>query len=632
MVASFALGLTAKPMLVSLPLVLLLLDYWPLGRFAKDEGETRNVKICPMGPIGLMGPISEGGRRKAAGGTWKKCLLEKIPLFLLAAASCAITLVAQHDALKSLEHLSLGQRAANAAVAYVAYIGKMLYPAGLAVLYPLPKHPPPAWEVAAAVAVLAAISAAAVLARRKCPYLLCGWLWYLGSLLPVIGLVQVGSQSMADRYTYLTQIGLVLAIAWGAAQAAGILRMPSAEAEEGMADGVVADLRPSHDPVVAGLGPSHAADRRSPEPRRPSVESRRGRETRAERRWALAVLAALVLEGLMVCAWRQTRYWRNSETLWTHTLACTSANPIAENNLGKALAERGELVEAMDHYRRALAFKPDYAEAEYNLGWALADGGQFDAAIEHYERALKIKSDFVDAHNNLGNALAGRGQAEAAMAEYHRALALAPGYAKPHNNLANALARRGQIDEAIAEYHEALKLKPDYANAHYNLGNALAGRGQFAEAIEQYRRAVASRPGYVAAHNNLGLALARRGKADEAIAEFRQVLAIDAGFAKAHYNIGNVLAGRGQLDEAIAEYRQDLALRPAMRRRTIISALRWPAGARSTRPSPSTGRPWQSGPTLPMPATTWTWPWPAGPGRTRPSPAGARRWSGSPTA
>ena len=197
-VASFALGLTAKPMLVTLPLVLLLLDYWPLGRHEDRANPPRRS------------------------GNLVSLVVEKIPLFVLAAASCVVTLAAQRDAIDASEQLAFAARAANTAVAYVAYLGKMLYPAGLAALYPLAKTPRPTWEVVAAVSVLLAISAAVFAARRKCPYLLFGWLWYLGTLVPVIGLVQVGSQAMADRYTYLTQIGLYVALAWGAAQVAGV--------------------------------------------------------------------------------------------------------------------------------------------------------------------------------------------------------------------------------------------------------------------------------------------------------------------------------------------------------------------------------------------------------------------------
>ena len=294
----------------------------------------------------------------------------------MAAAACVVTLAAQRGAMPSLEQLTFPWRVANAAMAYVAYLGKMLYPAGLAVLYPLPKGPLPAWEVVAAVAVLLAISTAVFVVRRKCPYLLFGWLWYLGTLVPVIGLVQVGSQAMADRYTYLTQIGLYMAIAWGVGE-------------------------------MAGSWPY--------------------------RRLPFAAISALVLVGLMMCAWQQTRYWHDSETLWTHTLACTSQNPMAH----------------------------------YNLGNDLADRGQVDEAIVHYQQALEIKPGSAEAHNNLGIALAGRGQVDEAIAHYQTALKIRPVYAEAQYNLAYAMCRHGQVAEGIAHYQSGLEIEPDDAKAHY---------------------------------------------------------------------------------------------------------------------------------------------------------------------
>jgi tetratricopeptide (TPR) repeat protein len=433
--ASFALGLTAKPMLVTLPLVLLLLDYWPLGRFSQR---------------------------------WLAVIAEKIPLLLLAAASCLVTLAAQRDGVQPLEQLAFPGRVANAAVAYVAYLGKMLCPAGLAI-YPLPQGPPPAWEVVAAVAVLLAISAAVFVVRRKCPYLLFGWLWYLGTLVPVIGLVQVGNQAMADRYTYLTQIGLYLAMAWGAAQAAGRWR--------------------------------HG-------------------------RWALAAVAALLAAGCTACAWQQTCYWRDSETLWTHTLACTRQNPIAQNNLGSALAQRGQVDGAMAHYQRALEIKPDSVEAHVNLGNALAGRGRVDEAVAHYLKALEINPGFESAHYNLGLALAGRGQLDEAIVHFRKALRIRPDFELAHNNLGLALAHRGQVEEAMAHYRTALQIRPDFEMAHCNLGLALAGRGQLDEAMAHFRKALETRPDYLEAHYGLGLALADRGRVEEALAHFQKALGL----------------------------------------------------------------------------------------------------------
>ena len=369
--------------------------------------------------------------------------------------------------MQSLTQLAFAGRVANAAVAYVAYLGKMLYPAGLAVLYPLSNGPPPAWEVVAAVAVLSAISTAVFVARRKCPYLLFGWLWYLGTLVPVIGLVQVGDQAMADRYTYLTQIGLYVALAWGTVH-------------------------------VAGPWPY--------------------------RRWPLAAVSALVVAGLTVCAWQQTRHWRDSETLWTHTLACTSHNPIAHNNLGLALAERGQVDEAIAYFRKALEIHPDYAEPTTTSAspWPAADRSMRPSPV--FARPWKSSPTTRTSHNNLGLALASRGQVDEAIAHYRQALDIKPDYAEAHINLGNALADRGQFDEAIAHYRQALEIKPDNVDAHYNLGLALAGRGQVDEAITCFRKALEIKPDDAEAHNNLANALAARGHVDEAIAHYRTAL------------------------------------------------------------------------------------------------------------
>ena len=444
-VASFALGLTAKPMLVTVPFVLLLLDYWPLGRLGRGlsrfSGHHAPSMVDENGTVPFLGlPI--------------RLVVEKIPLLVLAAASCAVTLAAQHVAVQSLEHVAFSWRLANAAVAYVAYLGKMFCPAGLVVFYPLPQDPPPLWEVAAAVAVLVAISTAVFAARRRCPYLLVGWLWYLGTLVPVIGLVQVGGQAMADRYTYLTQIGLYAAIAWGATSALG----------------------------VAGRWPY--------------------------RRWALAAVSSLVVAGLTVCAWQQTRHWRDTETLWAHAVACTSQNPRAHTNLGLALAGRGRADDAILQFREALEIDPHYAAAHYNLGLALAGRGQVDEAIAQYRKTLEIKPDYVAAHNNLGTALAGRGQADEAIEHYRKALEINPEYVLAHNNLGLVLADRGQVGEAITHYRKALEISPDYAEAHYNLGLALAGRGQVGEAIEHYGKAL----GLASARNDRALAGAIRAQ------------------------------------------------------------------------------------------------------------------------
>jgi tetratricopeptide (TPR) repeat protein len=421
--ALFALGLMAKPMLVTLPFVLLLLDFWPLARAA---------------PLGA----------------WRQLVLEKLPLLALAIASSAMTFLTQQQAgaVKALDVLPFGRRVANAVVAYVAYIGQMLWPVGLVPLYPYPASRP-AWQVAGAVLVLTAISVAAIRAARRHPYLPVGWLWYVGTLVPVIGLVQVGSQPMADRYTYVPLIGLFIIAAWG----------------------------------VSVL--LHRTPRRS---------------------LALGAGAALVVVGCVIAARRQLTHWRDSVALWEHAVEATPASHRAHNNLGHALAKRGRFAEAVPHYVEALRLKPDYAEAHNNLGYALADQDRVREAIAHYSEALRVLPDYAEAHNNLGVALAGEGNTEEAVEHLSEAVRIEPGRAEAHNNLGAVLAGQGRLEDAIRHLRAAVELKPGYADArrnlvtaHYELAVTLAGQGRTSEAVGHLESALELDPRHAEASGAL---------------------------------------------------------------------------------------------------------------------------------
>ena len=436
--AFFALGLMAKPMLVTVPFVLLLLDYWPLGRMGSPRSKS------------LM-----------------RLVIEKIPLLLLAGASCVVTIVAQAGAIQSLEFVPLPWRIANALVSYVAYLRQFVYPVGLAVFYPHPGDNLPIWQAVVALLVLVCISLAVLAGRRKRPYLLVGWLWYLGMLVPVIGLVQVGWQAMADRYTYLAQIGVGVALAWGIADAAG---------------------------------------------------------SWPRRRWLLPVSSSVVIVILMGCAWRQTGFWRNSESLWAHTVACNSNNTVAHNNLGAALEERGLVDEAIAHYREAMKIDPNKPRAYVNLGAALEKRGLIDDAIAHYRQAVTIEPDNADAHYNLGVALEKRGLTDEAMDHYRKALDINPDFARAHINLGAALARRGLIDEAMEHYRKALDVNPDFAEAHNNLGAALLVRGLIDEATDHFQEALKIHPDYPGARQNLSIARSGRQRLLNVLAEQRDLL------------------------------------------------------------------------------------------------------------
>jgi tetratricopeptide (TPR) repeat protein len=454
----FILGLLSKTMLVTLPFVLLLLDYWPLRRISHDAQ-------CPGFDNRLL----------------RRLVIEKIPFLLLSSAACVATVLIQKEAV--LTGVTFPWRVGNALVAYAAYIGQMLYPVELAVLYPHPGNHLSLWKVGLSLLVLLIISAGVLAGMRKHPYLLVGWLWYLGMLVPVIGIIQVGNQARADRYTYLPQIGLYILVIWGAVELCG---------------------------------------------------------TRRSGRAVLRAVAGVILIALMAGACVQTGYWKDSISLWTRTLVCTSENPVAQFSYGGALAAQGKWADAIQQYEQALQLKPDYADAHIALGIALVMQGKLDEAIQHYERALQLKPDYVEIRLNLGF----------------------------------ALARQGKLDEAIQQYKQVLLLKPDFAEAYINLADTLASQGKLNEAIQSYERALQLNPDYAEGHNNLGIALARQGKLDEAIQHFQGALQLNPNYAEAFNNLGIALAGQGRLNEAIQQFRQGLTLATAQGNTALAESIR----------------------------------------------------------
>jgi tetratricopeptide (TPR) repeat protein len=482
----FTFGLLAKPMLVTLPFVLLLLDYWPLGRLQMGQTiRSAHLKVQKSSVSGLV--------------------REKIPLFALVTVSCYVTFFAQQHggAVKSFGALPLDIRIANALVSYMRYIGKMIWPHELAVYYPY-FGIQPAWHVVGAGLFLVGLSVLLISTVRRYPYLAVGWLWYLGTLVPVIGLIQVGGQSMADRYTYIPLIGLFILIAWGGA---GLLE-------------------------------------------------------RWLSRRVLALSAGVVLLGILTCSWLQVRHWKDSITLFTHAIGVTVNNALAHNSLGSALAWEGRLEEAESHYREALRIMPNQAIAHYNLGVTLATKGRYEEAIAHYKEALRIKPDYADAHNNLGVALKSQWKFEEAESQFYEALRIEPDYALAHYNLGIVLVSQGRYEEAIGHYLEALWIDPDDAKAHYNLGNALMHQGRLEEAITHFSEALRINPDSAKMQYRLGVALVRMGKYDEAISHYQEALRIEPDHAKAHYNLANAWARQQRLEEAMSHYADALRINP----------------------------------------------------------------------
>jgi len=421
----FALGLMSKPMLVTLPFAMMLLDYWPLRRVTLEAGAAGK-------PLRAMARLT----------------YEKLPLFALVLVSCIVTFIAQQraGAVGGLDKIPLGLRASNALVSYAAYIGKTLWPAHLAALYPifaLAKA-----QVVGSGLMLAAISAGAILGARRWPYLPVGWLWYLGTLLPVIGLVQVGSQSMADRYTYIPSIGLFVIASWGAWDL--LTRLPY-------------------------------------------------------RKTLVPAAAAIIIAACAITARAQVHHWKDSTTLWTHALTVNNRNDIAHNLLGEEFAKKGKLQEAIAQYTEALQINGNNAEANNNIGLALAETGKTAEALAHYQKALSLKPAFVDAHYNLAITLTNLGKIKEAIAEYSEALRLNREFVNAYVNLGVVMAQQGKPDEALRYFQEALRLQPNNASAHNNLGILLETQGKMQEAEAHFSEALRIEPTFEAARRNLDI-------------------------------------------------------------------------------------------------------------------------------
>jgi tetratricopeptide (TPR) repeat protein len=432
----------SKPMAVTLPFVLLLLDYWPLRRFQPS--------------------------------TIRQLLLEKAPFFALSAIACALTVSAQQQAIVSTAGLSVSQRIAHSLLAYAHYLVATFVPHHLAVYYPYET------AVAAAKITLAAIGLALItllvfrFASRR-PYLVTGWLWYLGTLVPVIGLVQVGDQAWADRYTYLPLIGLFIIVAWGLEDLAGAVS---------------------------------------------ELEWRKA--GRAVLRGAAAVLGLALLTSTSF----QLRHWKNTRTLFEHAAQVTPNNHMAVTMLGSLLARAGHLDEAIERYRTALRLKPGYPEAYFFLGNALDQQGKLDEAIAAYRQAIWFRPIQEPTHILLGVALAKQKKYDEAITHYLAALKLNPDSAVAHNNLARILQTQGRLDEAIEHYSAALRIDPKLAQAHNNLGILLVQKGRLDDGTLQLREAARLNPGNLETQFNLAVALNQQERWSEAAELFAKTLAV----------------------------------------------------------------------------------------------------------
>jgi tetratricopeptide (TPR) repeat protein len=480
---SFTLGLMSKPMLVTWPFLMLLLDYWPLHRAEENLA------------------------------SWVRLLREKVPFFVLSAVGCMMTVVAQKKggAIAAGSALSMSTRIGNAFVSYFRYLKKALWPSDLIIPYPYPKDDWPLVLVIACVIILVGVSILVLRWRRRFPFFTMGWFWYVGMLVPVIGILQVGGQSMADRYTYVPLVGIFIVVVWGVAE---------------------------------------VIERRQLSVRLPLVAS-----------------TVVVVSLYATITMNQLQYWRNSETLFRHTLSVTPANGIAHLHVGRYLLESGQEDKAIEQYLEAMKVlpgnihalagigsaltktkrypeaieflqtairnSPDFPKAHYELGTVYSDLGQMDKAMEYYKKATKLSPENAVAHYRLGNALMKVGRIDDAITEYIIALHYQPGNVDTLNNLGAAYLAKRQLDLAAAQFTLALRHQPENLNARFNLGNAFAMQEKWKDACEQYLAAAELAPANPAIQYGCGLAFARLGQREKAVQHLTEAMRLNPSDPKA---------------------------------------------------------------------------------------------------
>ena len=461
----FSLGLMSKPMLVTFPFVLLLLDFWPLKRFHyKNDYLFQSERTTHYG--------SKGNYR---------LILEKVPLFIPVVISCVLTFFAQKSegAVQALLSLSLKNRIENALVSYVNYILKMFWPSKLAVFYPHPGDTFPAWQIFGAALLISCACFLAIRAAKKYPYIVIGLFWYLGTLVPVIGLVQVGEQAMADRYTYIPLIGLFIIVAWG-----------------------VLDLfRKWHYQKIY-----------------------------------LSVFAMIILSAFTARTFFQISHWKNGVTLFEHAIKVTENNHKAHNNLATSL-DSLDLDRAISHFKEALRIHPKYVIALNNLGIALYNKGNYDEAVLYFNKLLDIKPKKTDTRMNLANVLFIQGKSDEAVSHYNEIIKTDSENAEVHSNLAYVLFTKGKLNEAVFHYKEAIRINPEHEKAHYNIGDIFIKQGKIKEAFTHFAEVIKIKPDNVQAYNKIGLILFKQGKLKKAGVFFSKALQINPNYSEARENL-----------------------------------------------------------------------------------------------
>jgi tetratricopeptide (TPR) repeat protein len=491
----FAFGLMSKSMLVTWPFVLLLLDYWPLKRFQQGRLPQKSLTAHPNPSPGKpqkkinRNPVTTEGmpvHETAAPYKWpviRRRIVEKIPLAVLSLLCSIITydITLKAGALDKATPLIF--RIENALVSYTTYIRKMFWPNDLCVIYPYPDALS-MWQIVGSVLVIISITGLALRFARRFPYLPVGWFWYIGTLIPVIGLIQAGIQAMADRYTYLPLVGLFIVIAWG-----------------------ITDLT---------------------------------RKWRHQRPF-LVISSGVLLLTLLTLTWSQLHLWSDNVLLYEHSLNKTKENTLIHRALGETWYRKGNLDKAILHERQVFQLEPTNADAQYNLGIYLSEQGKITEAIDSFKEALRLKPNRFLAHDHLGKLLVLQGRNEEAMIHFQRAIQVAPKFFDAYIHLGDALASHGKLGEAADIYSRAIAVNPESAYAHYNLGTILASQGKIDEAIIHFREAARISPRYAKAHNNLGSMLLMKGNTEEAIDHFKMAIEIEPGYEMARMNLEDAL-------------------------------------------------------------------------------------------
>ena len=468
----FVLALLSKPTVVTLPFVFLLLDYWPLGRLRLERLDSTGKKT------------SKSVKTSSEGVPVLNLVLEKVPFFVLSAVSILLSSLSAHERAVSTASVPIKLRIANAFVSYVGYIEKMVWPQNLAVFYPYPKTVP-LWQSIGALLLLAFVSILIIRMLKKMPFLTVGWFWYLGTLLPVIGLVQAGLwPAMADRFAYLPLIGLFAVVAW-------------------IVPYLLAGWR--YQKIVLGIS------------------------------------AAAVLTILFICTRNQVPYWQSSIALAEHDLKVTQGNYVMHNNIALALGSQHKYDDAISHLLAALQLAPNYAKAHNNLGVRLTFQGKFDEAISHFRQAVRLEPDYAHAYSNLGSVLVSQGKFDEALICVQQAIKLMPDCAEAHSNLGIVFKMQGRLDEAADQFRQVLQADPDYTKANYNLGIVLKSQGKLDQAIAHFERALAEEPDDADAQNNIGDTLGLAGRFDEALAHFRQAVNLKPDYLPALSSIVRIL-------------------------------------------------------------------------------------------